>query len=145
MQSEATQATVRPDLDIEEDISTFLRTFAPLKAARPYIACKSTMGHVKLSGCVGSAPARYVLLENIGKIQGVVDCDSSELYDDEQIRMNVGPFMPENVFATVRYGAVVITGYFPDIEAARALIGKLKGVPGVRKVGIIYNDMVIEE
>ena len=128
----AVQITTRPDLDIEEDITLALRNYSPLKAARGFLTYQSIHGHVKVSGNVGSLPTKQVLLNAIKKIPGVLACDSSDLHDDEEIRLAVGQLVPDGLQVNVQCGTVILIGTLPDNSPE--LLDKVHAVPGVRKV-----------
>ena len=130
----------RPDVDIEEEIELLIRSFAPLKASRGYFSFKSTQGHVRVQGNVRNPQARRVLLDNVPHIRGVVDCDSTELYDDEMVRLAVGQLLPPGVFANVHYGAVALTGSLPDGASADMITRAISALPGVRRVGAEFSS-----
>jgi osmotically-inducible protein OsmY len=124
----------RPDIDIEEEIEQLTRSFAPLKASRGYFTARSNHGRIKIVGNVRSPQARRVLLDNVPQIRGVVECDGSELYDDEMIRFAVGQLLPPGVNATVHYGAVALTGKLPEGASAGEITSAISAVKGVRRV-----------
>jgi BON domain-containing protein len=134
----------RPDLDIEEEIELLIRSFAPLKASRGYIKFKSTNGHIAVEGNVRSPQARRVLLDNIPHIRGVVDCDASQLYDDEIVRIAVGQLLPPGVLASVHYGAIALTGHLPAGASADTIMKAISEVPGVRRVGAQFGPGAVE-
>ena len=124
----------RPDIDIEEEIEQLTRSFAPLKASRGYFTAKSSHGSVKVAGNIRSPQARRVLMDNIPHIRGVVDCDGSELYDDEMIRFAVGQLLPPGVSASVHYGAVALTGRLPEGASQAEITSAIAALKGVRRV-----------
>jgi osmotically-inducible protein OsmY len=134
----------RPDVDIEEEIELLIRSFAPLKASRPYFTVKSTGGHIQLEGNVRSPQARRVLIDNIPHIKGVVSVDSTNLYDDEMVRLAVGQLLPAGIVASVHYGAVALTGQLPDGASADVILNAVKGVAGVRRVGAEFGQGTAE-
>jgi osmotically-inducible protein OsmY len=134
----------RPDVDIEEEIELLIRSFAPLKASRGYFRFKSTNGHVVAEGNVRNPQARRVLVDNIPHIRGVVDCDSSRLYDDEMVRIAVGQLLPPGVLASVHYGAVALTGQLPDGADPDTIQKAIADLPGVRRVGAQFGPGTVE-
>lgn len=130
----------RPDVDIEEEIELLTRSFAPLKASRGYFTAKCVNGKVTVKGNVRTPQARRVLLDNIPHIRGVVECDGSELYDDEMIRFAVGQLLPPGVAASVHYGAVALTGHLPDGASADAITEAIKAVHGVQRVATDFEE-----
>ena len=131
----------RPDVDIEEEIDLLVNSFSPLKASRGYFTYASVNGHVKVQGNVRSPQARRVLLDNIPHIQGIVDCDSTELYDDEMIRFSVGELLPPGVLASVHYGAVALTGTLPAGASADTIVKAIEDLAGVRRVGARFEAL----
>lgn len=123
---------MRPDIDIEEDIREFIRTYDPLKQARGHFDYTVQDGHVTVTGHVRSVQARRVLLDNVPDIGGVVSMDDSQFFDDETIRLHVGKALPRGTFVRVNYGSVVITGMIPDGTDAATIIEKVKEIEGVR-------------
>jgi hypothetical protein len=134
--------TKRPDMDIEEDINLIFRHFAPLKAARGFIAYQSHDGYVTVSGNVGSPQAKHVLLDRIKLIPGVVDCEANSLYDDETIRIGLGNLLPDGVSANVLYGTVVLFGKLPNDNAD--VLKQMNAVSGIRKVVMSYRGVNID-
>jgi osmotically-inducible protein OsmY len=130
----------RPDVDIEEEIELLTRSFAPLKASRGYFAAKSVNGKVTVKGNVRTPQARRVLLDNIPHIRGVVECNGSELYDDEMIRFAVGQLLPPGVASSIHYGAVALTGHVPDGASGNTITDAIKAVPGVLRVATDFAE-----
>jgi osmotically-inducible protein OsmY len=124
----------RPDEDIEEEIGHLIRSFATLKASRPYFTYHSERGQVTLKGNVRSAQARAVLIDNIPRLRGVVGCDATALYEDEALRFEVAQLIPPGLFANVHYGVVGLTGQLPTGASAEAIINAINQVSGVRRV-----------
>src|SRR5258707_9463336 len=124
----------RPDIDIEEEIEQLTRSFAPLKASRGYFTAKSQNGHVKVVGNVRNPQARRVLMDNIPHIRGVVECDGTELYDDEMIRFAVGQLLPPGVSGSVHYGAVALAGHLPGGASVQEITTAISAVTGVMRV-----------
>ncbi len=134
----------RPDVDIEEEIELLIRSFAPLKASRPYFTAQSVDGNVKVEGNVRTPQARRVLIDNIPHIRGVVRCDSSQLYDDEMVRVAVGQLLPPGVISNVHFGAVALTGKLPEGALADTIAEAIRAIPGVRRVGVEFGAEVPE-
>lgn len=134
----------RPDVDIEEEIELLIRSFAPLKASRGYFSVKCTDGHVVVAGNIRSPQARRVLLDNLPHIRGVVNVDSTNLFDDEMVRLSVGQLLPAGVLASVHYGAVALTGQLPAGVSADLIVDTVRGVKGVRRVGAQFGTGTVE-
>lgn len=134
----------RPDVDIEEEIELLIRSFAPLKASRGYFDVKCTEGQVLVAGNIRSPQARRVLLDNVPHIRGVVSVDSSNLFDDEMVRLSVGQLLPAGVLASVHYGAVALTGRLPDGASEDVIVNTVQAVKGVRRVGAQFGTGTIE-
>jgi len=128
----ATMTISRSDLDIAEDIHKFIRTYAPLVQARPFIEAEVHEGRVTLRGHTRSPQARRVLVDNVPDIAGVVALDASQLYDDETLRLELGKVLPRGVRVRVNFGGVAVGGVLPAGTTAEDISAAIKRVPGVR-------------
>jgi osmotically-inducible protein OsmY len=128
----ATATNNRPASDIEEDIRDLIRSYDPLKQARPFLDFHVEDGKVTLSGHVRSMQARRVFVDNVPDIPGVKKMDDKKLYDDETLRLDIGKVLPRGVRVRVNYGAVTIAGQLPADASAEDIIRAVKGVLGVR-------------
>ncbi|MBX3062597.1 MAG: BON domain-containing protein [Anaerolineae bacterium] len=124
----------RPDVDIEDDIRQLIRSFAPLKASRDYFDFRSQNGVVKLWGNVRTTQARRVLLDNVPRVSGVMNCVADDLCADEDLRFEVAQLLPPGVFANVHYGTVTISGKLPEGASVEAISDAVRHVSGVRRV-----------
>jgi osmotically-inducible protein OsmY len=127
-----TATQTRPASDIEEDIRELIRSYDPLKQARPFLEFHAKDGKVTLTGHVRSVQARRVFVDNVPDIPGVTKMDDKKLYDDETLRLELGKVMPRGVRVRVNFGAVAINGTLPSDTTAEQIINAVKGVPGVR-------------
>ena len=123
---------MRPDMDIEEDINASLREFSPLKAARGFFRIQSTRGKVTVSGNVGSPQARRMLLHYVLKTAGVSNVDMSDLYDDADLRLNIGGMIPDGILVSVHFGSVVLNSKLPDDH--QETLRRVRSSAGIRKV-----------
>lgn len=122
----------RPIHDIEEDIRRFIRTYDPLKQARPYFeVLVAEDGFVTLRGHVRSVQARRVLVDNVPEILGVTGLDESQLYDDETLRLNLGRLLPRGIRARVNFGHVALHGALPGGVDAAEVIAQVSQEPGI--------------
>ena len=128
-------------MDIEDDINAVLRNFSPLKAARRFFKVQATDGNVKVSGNSGSPQAKHVLLDYIKKTSGVINVDMSTLYDDENIRLNIGGVVPEGILVNVQFGSVVLDSKLPD--GNQETLRRVRSVAGIRKVVMSYHGVEI--
>lgn len=140
-----TNHQVRPDIDIEEEIRGFIRSYDPLKQARGHFQFSCVNGNVKVWGHVRTVQAKRVLIDNIyPDIEGVVSLDASGLYDDESLRLEVGRLLPPGVLVRFNYGSVVLT--FPEsIQNADEVLDKVKRIPGIRAESVAAEKMIIEK
>jgi len=127
--------TVRPDIDIAEDIEDRVEHYPPTMRDRHHFHVSVHEGMVTLKGYVTSPISRRWLLDMIPQIEGVRGLDADELYDDETIRIEVGRALePGTMFARVEYGAVILTGRVPHGKKAQDYVKKASKIPGVRQV-----------
>ncbi|MEL6152220.1 MAG: BON domain-containing protein, partial [Chloroflexota bacterium] len=75
-----------------------------------------------------------ILTREIAKIPGVKSVDVSELYDDNALTILSGQMTPVEVFTSVSYGAVILTGKIPESMTLEAIVAKVESIEGVRKV-----------
>ena len=122
----------RPDVDIEEDIRKFVRSYSPIKQAQGHFEYSVKDGHVTISGHVRSVQAHRVMIDNIPDIEGVVSMDASQFYNDEDLRIKLGTAVSSGVLVRVNYGSVVVTGHLPPGKTADEIIEAVKKAPGVR-------------
>ncbi len=132
----------RPDMDIEEDINASLRDFSPLKATRSFFKIQSTSGSVKISGNVGSPQARLMLLHYVLKTSGVSNVDMSTLYDDEQLRLNIGGMVPDGILVSVHFGSVVLNSRLPGNH--QETLRRVRSAAGIRKVVMLSCGTEVE-
>jgi osmotically-inducible protein OsmY len=132
--------TSRPDVDIEEEVARLIRSYPPLQMSRPYFSYQSVNGVLHLHGNVRTPQARRVLVDNAGKIPGVMQVEQTDLHDDEALRIAIGQFLPAGIFATVHGGVVSLTGRKLEQADAQALIDKVQTTAGVRRVGVALGE-----
>lgn len=130
---EMTQVT-RPAEDIAEDITALVRRFSPLWQSRHWFTYTVQDGVVTVQGNIKSSVGHRVLLDNVPHIPGVVRLDSSGLFNDEDLRLQIGRVMPAGVLVNVNFGRVVISGRLPNGQSADALIARIEQLDGVRRV-----------
>ena len=128
----------RPDIDIEEDLREFARSYDPLKQARGHFECIVKDGHVTLTGNVRTMQARRVLVDNVPDIEGVVSMDESAFFDDETLRIELGKVLPQGVYVRLNYGSVVVT-FTEERKDSEKVLDKIKKIPGIRA------DKVVQE
>lgn len=126
--------TIRPDLDIEEDIRGVIAHYPPLQADRHHLAITVQNGDVLVEGHVRSLVTRRYLLDHLGALPGVRAIESSRLFCDEMIRMEAGQRIPTGVIANSVYGALILTGVLPEGVTAESLVASVAQIPGVVQV-----------
>jgi|FLYN01.1.fsa_nt_gi osmotically-inducible protein OsmY len=134
--------TLRPDIDIIEDIEDLIAHYPPTMRDRHHIHIGAQAGAVTVSGYVKSPNTRSFLLENIPLVIGVRSVHADELYDDESIRLDVGKLIePGVMFANVEYGTVVLSGRLPPGKTAEEYVRQVAQVPGVRRVVTAFKNV----
>ncbi len=126
--------TIRPDLDIEEDIRGVIAHYPPLQADRHHLSITVQNGDVTVQGHVRSLISRGYLIEHVGRVPGVRALESSRLFCDEAIRMEAGQRIPTGVIANAVYGVVILTGTRPESVAAETIVAGIAQIPGVVRV-----------
>jgi hypothetical protein len=129
-----TQARVRPDVDILEDLHTVIAHYPPLAADRHHVRVAVVAGEVVLEGHVMTPITRHYLIEHAATISGVRAVRANALYDDETIRLELGAGLPEGVFANPDHGVVILSGELPGGAIAADVVQRAAAVPGVVRV-----------
>lgn len=124
----------RPAEDIAADIASLVRAFPPLVQSRHWFAYTVAAGVVTITGHIKSPVAERVLLDNVPDIPGVLEVDTTALYNDDDLRRDVGKVLPPGVWSAVNFGAVALTGSLPAGVDADTVVKTVLAVPGVRTV-----------
>lgn len=134
MTEAAKTQTYRPPEDIMEDIAALVRGYPPLRQSQNWFKYTVANGVVTLSGHIKSSVAERVLVDSLQHVPGVIGVDSSALYNDQELRLQLGQLVPAGVWVQVDFGRAIIDGDVPPGYDVDALEAKLLAVPGVRKV-----------
>ena len=125
----------RPDVDIQAEIERRMLNYPPLAKDRHNIQIQVNEGVVRLTGHVQTPNTRHFFVNAVPTVDGVVAVDSSELYDDENIRLEVGRLLPLGVnVGRSQYGNVVLVGRLPEGVSRADVEAKVREVPGVRQI-----------
>jgi osmotically-inducible protein OsmY len=127
------QAT-RPDIDVQDDIYDFVAHYPPLQADRHHFSVEVSDGNVILSGHVKSPITERYLVDRAKDVRGVGSVNSDRLYNEEEIRLEVGRRIPKGVIANTVYGTVILTGMPPQDKSAESVVNDVAQVPGVQRV-----------
>ncbi len=133
-QAPETTQVFRPAEDIVEDIAALIRRFPPLWQSRHWFTTAARDGVVTVRGNIKSSVGRRVLLDNVPVIPGVVRLESSALFNDEDLRRQIGQIAPAGALVNVNFGRVVISGRLPAGDSPDALLARIKKLDGVRRV-----------
>jgi osmotically-inducible protein OsmY len=124
----------RPDVDIIEDVKEIIAHYPPLFADRHHLRINARDGVLILGGHVSSPISRRYLMDRAGEVRGVIRVNCDALYDEENIRLDVGGALPDGVIANVRYGTAILTGKLPDGMNEESLAERVGDVRGVERV-----------
>lgn len=122
------------DVMIEEDIHDLMLSYTPVKHDRHQLHVSVNDGNVSVKGYVKGRPAYTFLVEQLPKVKGVKTVDISELYYDENIRIQTGHVIPPGVLVAVEYGAVILSGKLAPGLTVEEVVKRVAQVPGVRRV-----------
>lgn len=139
MTTPSVQTTVRSDADILADIHNVIAYYPPLAHDRHHLTTEVRQGAVQIVGVVKSPVTYEFLLDKLPKIEGVKSVDSSHLFHDEGIRLEIGKLGLLGVFIIVEYGSVKLTGKLPPDMTLESLVGKISAVNGVKRVVAALN------
>ena len=127
------QAT-RPDIDIRDEIYDMVAHYPPLQADRHHFTVDVRDGNVTLSGHVKSPITERYFGDRVKEIRGVLSLNDDRLYNEEEIRLEVGRRIPTGVIANTVYGNVILTGAPPQGKSGEAVVNDVAQVPGVQRV-----------
>jgi len=122
------------DIDLHALIQHKLTSYPPFMADRHRVRITVNNGVAVITGYVKSAVTEIYVANRIRNIPGVKDIIDKRLYNDEEIRLNVGSVVPPGVMVTVEYGAVILSGKLPDGTTVEQLVRQVGQVPGVHHV-----------
>lgn len=129
----------RPAADIISDVHSLLATYPPVAHDRRYLRITVEDGRVTVSGHVTTRITQRFIEANIPEIPGVQSVDFSALYNDDQLRVEVGRVVPPGVFVNIRYGAVALTGRLPEGTDAAQIVAQISAIPGVVRVVTAFS------
>lgn len=137
----ATQTTVIPhtDEDIHEAIHDFVRSYKPLITSRNHFHYRVHSGVVTVWGNIKSRSAYQLFIKNLPDVDGVIAVETSKLYDDETLRLQIGKLLPMGVRVRVTHGLVTLTGQLPEGTSADDIKGELVTMPGVVAVNTDFS------
>lgn len=127
------QAT-RPDIDIQGDIYNLVARYPPLQADRYHFTVEVRDGSVTLSGHVKSPITEKYFVERATVVRGVRSVNADRLYNEEEIRLEVGRRIAKGVIANTAYGTVILTGTPPQDKSGEAVVNDVAQVAGVQRV-----------
>lgn len=127
------QAT-RPDIDIQDEIYDLVAHYPPLQADRHHFAVEVLDGNVTLSGHVKSPITERYFVDKVKDVRGVRSVSDERLYNEEEIRLEVGRRIAKGVIANTVYGTVILTGSAPQDKSGDVVVNDVAQVPGVQRV-----------
>jgi hypothetical protein len=138
--SETNLPSVRPDIDIKDDVNSLLFQYPPLANDRHHLHVDVSNGLVTVRGYVRTPITRRYLMDAIVKLPGVTGVNLRNLYDDESIRLDIAKLIPFGVLANVDYGNVVLTGKNTDEVSVDTLVTRIGNIPGVHRVVVAFRS-----
>ncbi|NDJ61637.1 MAG: BON domain-containing protein [Chloroflexi bacterium] len=132
--AERAAPSLRPDVDILEDLHRAIGDYPPLVADRRRYRISIDDGHVTLSGHVRTPINRRTLIERVQAVADVQSVTTDDLHDDETIRIAAGQAVPAGMSVIVEYGAVILSGRLPAGAAAEPVVERVLTIPGVTRV-----------
>ncbi len=127
-------SAVRPDIDLINDMQSIIVHYPPTNNDRHHINVNAHNGTIVLSGNTQTPINRKYLNDRGEHIQGALGVDTSQLYDDETIRLDVGRILPPGLIANIYFGNVIIAGELLENVDIPQLVNQIASIPGVRKV-----------
>jgi osmotically-inducible protein OsmY len=127
-------ASLRPDLDIMDDIHALVNQYPPMRHERHFVEFKVDGSTVVVTGNLRSGITARLLRQALTTIPGVHEVETSALFDDDTIRLSVGQLVPPGVFVNVSNGAIALTGVLPADLTDAQLVERVTSIPGVTRV-----------
>lgn len=132
--AETEARSIRPDVDISNDVHEILVHYPPLNLDRQHVHIHVQGGVVTLSGHVKAPMSSRYLIERAALVPDVVRVDAHGLHNEEEIRLAAGSVVPEGVIVNVRYGTVILNGDLPADAKLDDMVQKVTQIPGVERV-----------
>lgn len=131
-------STIRPDMDIDDDVAGIIVRYPPLATDRHHIRVNVENGVVYLSGHTTTPINRRYLVDRVAALPGVVGISDEALFDDVSISLATGQAIPKGVIANSYYGTVVLSGKAPaDVDSVAMRVAQ---IPGVVRVVTMFSD-----
>ncbi|HRL11264.1 MAG TPA: hypothetical protein PKX07_05260 [Aggregatilineales bacterium] len=127
-------ASLRPDLDILDDIQALVNQYPPMRHERHFVEFKVDGARVIVTGNLRSGITARLLRQALMTVPGIHEIDASALFDDDTIRLSVGQLVPPGVFVNLSNGAVALTGKMPADLTDAQLVERVTAIPGVTRV-----------
>lgn len=130
----AETATVRPDIDIENDLHELVTRYKPLMHDRRNYRFVVEDGHVTVVGYVKGKPTYEYLRDHAPNVRGVKSVNLEKFYNDDDLRLDVGQVLPMGIYVRMEYGAAILSGRLPEGMTAEDIMRQVATVPGIRRV-----------
>ncbi|GAB4522923.1 MAG: hypothetical protein OHK0046_36160 [Anaerolineae bacterium] len=128
------ELTMRPDIDIEEDLHDVVRAYPPLNHDRRNYKFDVKDGVVTLTGHVKGKPTYEYVLNAVPLVSGVRSFEAARFYNDDDLRLDVGQVVPPGVLVTMEYGSAILSGHLPEDASIEDVVRAVARVPGVHRV-----------
>lgn len=132
-------SVLRSDMDILEDLHNLIYTYPPASHDREYFHVTVQDGVAKVSGHLRSIVVNHWMRGTLPQVEGLRALDLDALYNDDDLRLQVGQLVPPGVFVNVNHGAVTLTGRLPREVTDVEVVQRVATVKGVTRIGTLFK------
>ncbi|MCU0499300.1 MAG: hypothetical protein MUF87_18255 [Anaerolineae bacterium] len=134
MADTSAKITQRPDVDIHHDIHNLIVHYPPAAHDHRALHIEVKAGAVKLSGVFKARVTQTYILDKLPNIAGIQSLDITQLYNDDDLRLEVAKVVPFGVYVNLEYGQVKLTGKHPTDLSLETLVSRISAIPGVTRI-----------
>ncbi len=130
---------LRSDVDILNDIHNLLYAYPPVSHDRDFFHVTVKDGVVTVSGHLRSAVAHRWIRAALSQVEGVQALCLDTLYNDDELRLQIGHLVPPGVFVNVNHGAVTLTGHLPPEVTDAQVVQQVASVKGITRIATLFK------
>lgn len=132
-------SVLRSDIDILDDIHNLVYTYPPASHDRDFFHVTVKEGVATVSGHVRSVVVDHWMRGTLSQVEGLHALNLDTLYNDDDLRLQIGHLVPPGVFVNVNHGAVTLTGRLPQGLTDAELVQRVAAVKGVTRIGTLFK------
>jgi len=130
---------LRSDVDILDDIHNLVHKYPPASHDHDYFRVTVKDGAATVSGHLRSAVVHRWIRGTLPQVVGLQSLNLDTLYNDDELRLQIGHLVPPGVFVNVNHGVVTLTGHLPDTLTDAELVQQVSSVKGVTRIATLFK------